>query len=452
MLLCALAAAAAEVDIPVPRIDVQAWRMPVDAERTAWADDTSLHDGFAGRLAVAYARDPLVWRDADGDTVSVVQDLLGINAIAAFSTWRVRLAADIPVYPLAGGELASSPGLGDIAVDGKLVALDAAEAALGLGADIRVRLPTSTSDLPLGTGGLGWEAALVADKPAGPVRVAGNVGIRGGPTATLANTTISNQVTWRAGLGWTVVEPAGISLDAAGAVAVGGGATGAGSPAEVLVGGWVELSEALALRAAVGRGVSEGIGAPVFRAIAAVSWAPDWRGTPTPRTQRTKVAVAPSPPSPPMPVDDIGIAGDPPPPAPPPLPPVPVLDQFGLVGLGPDRLVLARPVRFDGEQLRAESYQVLDDIAAILAAHPEVAALRIEAHTDASEDVTVNLPQSGMRAIAVLNYVVGRGVAAERILPAGYGSTRPLVAGNDEAARSKNDRVDFVITKWEAVP
>lgn len=452
MLLGVLAAAAASGEIAIPRVDVQAWRMPVDAERTAWTDDTSIHDGFSGRLAAGYAREPLVWRDADGSTVAIVQDLLGLDAIAAFSTWRVRIAADIPIYPVASGALSSSAGLGDIAVDGKLVALDADEAPLGLGTDIRVRMPTSTSTLPLGTGGVGWEAALVADKPLGPVRIAANLGIRGGPTATLANTTISNQLTWRGGIGWAFVESAGVSVDVAGATAVGEGSNAAGSPVEALVGGWVAVSDALALRAAVGRGISAGIGAPALRAIAAVSWAPDWKGTPSRRQPRAKIAAAPSPAVVSKPIDDIGVAGDPPPPPPAPLPPVPVLDQFGLVGLGPDRLVLARAVRFDGEQLRAESYQLLDDVAAILAAHPEVASIRIEAHTDSTDDVTVNLPQSGMRAIGILNYLIGRGVEAERMLPAGYGSTRPLAPGNDDAARARNDRVDFVITKWEAVP
>ena len=48
----------------------------------------------------------------------------------------------------------------------------------------------------------------------------------------------------------------------------------------------------------------------------------------------------------------------------------------------------------------------------------------------------------------MLDYLARKGLDRERFTAAGYGSMRPLVPGDDEAARTVNERIDFVITRW----
>lgn len=76
--------------------------------------------------------------------------------------------------------------------------------------------------------------------------------------------------------------------------------------------------------------------------------------------------------------------------------------------------------------------------------------VRIEGHTD---DVPItrsqwgtNLRLSVERAMAVADYLIHTaGMQAERVAVAGYGEYRPAVAGNDDAARGKNRRVEILL-------
>ena len=86
-------------------------------------------------------------------------------------------------------------------------------------------------------------------------------------------------------------------------------------------------------------------------------------------------------------------------------------------------------------------------MAAILKAHSDV-RIRIEGHTDERGTRGWNRKLSQMRAERVRDYLIAKGIASDRLDPQGFGSTRPLVRGDTEAARDKNRRVEFVITGY----
>jgi outer membrane protein OmpA-like peptidoglycan-associated protein len=66
--------------------------------------------------------------------------------------------------------------------------------------------------------------------------------------------------------------------------------------------------------------------------------------------------------------------------------------------------------------------------------------IRIGGHTDDVGSDTDNQRLSEARARAVRDYLVAAGISAERLEYSGYGESRPVEAGNSEAARALNRR------------
>jgi outer membrane protein OmpA-like peptidoglycan-associated protein len=119
------------------------------------------------------------------------------------------------------------------------------------------------------------------------------------------------------------------------------------------------------------------------------------------------------------------------------------------VALQADRIEINGEVYFDTDQvsIKVESFPLLDEVAQLLADHPEVQGLRIEGHTDSRGDDAYNLQLSKDRAAAVLSYLVSRGVTPDRLESQGFGETRPLDKRENEAAWGMNRRVDFFIAE-----
>jgi len=69
--------------------------------------------------------------------------------------------------------------------------------------------------------------------------------------------------------------------------------------------------------------------------------------------------------------------------------------------------------------------------------------IRIEGHTDNTGPDSVNLRVSRDRAQAVANYLMARGIAADRVLVAAYGSTQPIASNDTEAGRADNRRIEI---------
>ncbi len=114
-----------------------------------------------------------------------------------------------------------------------------------------------------------------------------------------------------------------------------------------------------------------------------------------------------------------------------------------------ERIEIRESVYFETNQavIKAESFPLLDEIADILQAHPELTKIRIEGHTDSRGKNSDNLTLSQNRANAVRDYLVSKGVAVGRLESIGYGETKPLVKAENEAAWSQNRRVDFFVTE-----
>ncbi len=111
-----------------------------------------------------------------------------------------------------------------------------------------------------------------------------------------------------------------------------------------------------------------------------------------------------------------------------------------------DRIVIA-PVFFDtnSDIIKVSSQSVLNDVAAVLKAHAEIRRVRIEGHTDSIGSETYNVSLSERRANSVRRYLIDQSIAAQRLEAVGYGPSRPVADNRTKEGRAKNRRVEFHI-------
>lgn len=94
--------------------------------------------------------------------------------------------------------------------------------------------------------------------------------------------------------------------------------------------------------------------------------------------------------------------------------------------------------------LQPDSFAKLDHAAATLKNKWGVVKVEIAGHTDSRGRDSVNLKLSQSRAEAVRNYLIAKGISAERLTAKGYGEARPVADNKTEAGRYKNRRVELV--------
>jgi outer membrane protein OmpA-like peptidoglycan-associated protein len=87
----------------------------------------------------------------------------------------------------------------------------------------------------------------------------------------------------------------------------------------------------------------------------------------------------------------------------------------------------------------------LDQVAEALKAQDSDKRMVVEGHTDSQGSDAVNQPLSLNRATAVRNYLVSRGVAADKVTAVGMGSTKAITDNSTPENRANNRRVEIVI-------
>jgi OOP family OmpA-OmpF porin len=125
-----------------------------------------------------------------------------------------------------------------------------------------------------------------------------------------------------------------------------------------------------------------------------------------------------------------------------------------VIELVEDRIVLEERVLFDKNFARVKSAGrvVLAAVMTLWKQHPEWERLQIEGHADETGGAAFNQRLSERRAARVRDALVALGAAPDRIAVEGFGNTRPLVPGRDEAALQKNRRVEIVVVRKTPAP
>jgi outer membrane protein OmpA-like peptidoglycan-associated protein len=122
------------------------------------------------------------------------------------------------------------------------------------------------------------------------------------------------------------------------------------------------------------------------------------------------------------------------------------------VTLTPQAIVLRVPIKFRSgtpkltPQIKAE----LEGVADVLADHPEIKALRIEAHWSGAARGKGGASAKTMtakQATAIKDFLVSKGASADRIETVGVGGEAPLVPNLGPANQAKNRRVELVVVQ-----
>ena len=113
---------------------------------------------------------------------------------------------------------------------------------------------------------------------------------------------------------------------------------------------------------------------------------------------------------------------------------------------GPQAGLLARRViyfDFDSSEIKGDGTDIVGAHAKYLANNP-TARVRLEGHTDDRGSREYNIGLGERRAQSVRRALLLQGATEAQLSTVSYGAERPAVAGHDEAAWSKNRRVEVV--------
>jgi chemotaxis protein MotB len=133
-------------------------------------------------------------------------------------------------------------------------------------------------------------------------------------------------------------------------------------------------------------------------------------------------------------------------------------DRPGIRTVG-DRFVFQSEVLFDSGQasLNPAGKTELDKLASAIVEleheiPPEIPwVLRVDGYTDKRPIQSAQFPSnwelSAARSIAVVQYLISKGVTPERLVAAGFGSNWPIDQGDTDEAYRKNRRIELKLTE-----
>ena len=119
-----------------------------------------------------------------------------------------------------------------------------------------------------------------------------------------------------------------------------------------------------------------------------------------------------------------------------------------------DRIELAEVIYFETDKaaIQPRSFELLDALVKILAQYPELKKISIEGHTDSRGSDTYNLDLSSRRVESVRDWLVGKGIATERLVFKGFGESKPIASNDTAEGRAQNRRVEFRIVEADTRP
>lgn len=108
----------------------------------------------------------------------------------------------------------------------------------------------------------------------------------------------------------------------------------------------------------------------------------------------------------------------------------------------------SKSILFDSSKatIKAESNGKLEEIVKVMDEYNNT-NFKLEGHTDSTGNVAKNLQLSKDRAAAVKDYLISKGINANRLSSEGYGITKPIASNKTVAGRAENRRVEIILVK-----
>lgn len=114
-----------------------------------------------------------------------------------------------------------------------------------------------------------------------------------------------------------------------------------------------------------------------------------------------------------------------------------------------EKIIITQKIHFEFNRavVRPISYPILDDVAELLQRNPQIRRVQVEGHTDWIGSDAYNQRLSQRRAEVVVDYLTRKGVDRNRLVPVGYGESRPVADNNATAGRAQNRRTEFTVVE-----
>ena len=97
---------------------------------------------------------------------------------------------------------------------------------------------------------------------------------------------------------------------------------------------------------------------------------------------------------------------------------------------------------FDKDVIKPVAYPLLDDVAKILEKNP-VMSVELHGHCDNIGTDEYNMDLSMRRAVAVKDYLIGKGIMENRMATLGFGYKKPVALNGTDTGRALNRRVEL---------
>ncbi|MBV6511918.1 MAG: hypothetical protein FMNOHCHN_01405 [Ignavibacteriaceae bacterium] len=123
---------------------------------------------------------------------------------------------------------------------------------------------------------------------------------------------------------------------------------------------------------------------------------------------------------------------------------MPTNDKNATDGYAPNWVLMGINFEFNSTRFTPESYPILLNAFQILMANPSL-RVEIQGHTDNIGSSEVNRKLSRDRADLVKQYLVSKGIAANRLSTSGFGAEKPIADNQTSMGRFLNRRIEFKV-------
>ena len=108
----------------------------------------------------------------------------------------------------------------------------------------------------------------------------------------------------------------------------------------------------------------------------------------------------------------------------------------------------SKAIMFDSGKstIRPESTSKLEEIVKVMTEY-NATNFKLEGYTDNTGVAAKNLQLSKERAAAVKDYLISKGISADRLSSEGYGIVKPIASNKTAAGRAQNRRVEILLVK-----